>query len=89
MTKIKAFKAHRPKVGLEEKIASRPYDVLNSEEAKIEAAGNNYSFLRINKPEIDLPKGTDHYSKEVYNKGYKFFRKLYENTKDIMKEMDD
>lgn len=69
MAKIKAFKAHRPKAGLEEKIASRPYDVLNSEEAKIEASGNEYSFLRINKPEIDLPSDTDHYSKEVYNKG--------------------
>ncbi len=69
MSKIKAFKAYRPKKGLEEKIASRPYDVLNSEEAKIEAKGNEYSFLRINKPEIDLPKGTDYYSAEVYNKG--------------------
>ena len=69
MANIKAFKAHRPKNGLEEKIASRPYDVLNSEEAKIEASGNKYSFLRINKPEIDLAADVDHYSNEVYNKG--------------------
>jgi len=69
MANIKAFKAHRPKNGLEEKIASRPYDVLNSEEAKIEASGNEYSFLRINKPEIDLAADVDHYSDEVYNKG--------------------
>ena len=69
MTKIKAFKSFRPKKGLEEKIASRPYDVLNSEEAREEAKGNEYSFLRINKPEIDLAKNIDHYSKEVYLKG--------------------
>lgn len=69
MTNIKAFKGFRPKSGLEEKIAARPYDVLNSAEARLEAAGNEYSFLRINKPEIDLPEGTDLYSAAVYNKG--------------------
>ena len=69
MANIKAFKGFRPKNGLEEKIASRPYDVLNSAEARIEAKGNEYSFLRINKPEIDLPEDTDFYSAAVYNKG--------------------
>lgn len=69
MANIKAFKGFRPKNGLEEKIAARPYDVLNSAEARVEAAGNEYSFLRINKPEIDLPEDTNLYSPEVYNKG--------------------
>lgn len=69
MAKIKAFKALRPQQGLEEKIASRPYDVLNSEEARQEAKDNSYSFLRINKPEIDLPKDVAVYSEAVYRKG--------------------
>ena len=48
MAIIKAFKALRPKQELAEKIASRPYDVLDSAEARVEAKGNDYSFLRIN-----------------------------------------
>lgn len=69
MAIIKAFKAFRPTNDLASKIASKPYDVLNSDEARIEASGNEFSLLRINKPEIDLPKGTDLYAEEVYQKG--------------------
>lgn len=69
MAIIKAFKAFRPTNDLAAKIASKPYDVLNSDEARKEASGNEYSLLRINKPEIDLPEGTDLYSDEVYQKG--------------------
>jgi len=68
MAIIKPFKALKPKKELAEQVASRPYDVLNSEEAKKEAAGNNYSFLRITKSEIDLPDGVDTHSQQVYNK---------------------
>jgi uncharacterized protein (DUF1015 family) len=68
MAIIKPFKALRPTPELAQKVASRPYDVLNSQEAKKEAAGNNYSFLRITKPELDLPEGDDVYSPPVYNK---------------------
>ena len=68
MAIIKPFKALKPKKELAEKVASRPYDVLNSEEAKKEAAGNNYSFLRITKSEIDLPEGIDAHSQQVYDK---------------------
>ena len=68
MAAIKPFKALRPKKELAEQVASRPYDVLNSEEAKKEAAGNNYSFLRITKSEIDLPEGIDIHSQQVYDK---------------------
>ncbi len=50
-------------------IASRPYDVISSEEARVEAHGNPYSFLHVVKPEIDLPADLDHYSPEVYKKG--------------------
>jgi uncharacterized protein (DUF1015 family) len=67
MAIIKPFKALKPKKELVEQVASRPYDVLNSEEAKKEAAGNNYSFLRITKSEIDLPDGIDTHNQQVYD----------------------
>ncbi|HEY5967972.1 MAG TPA: DUF1015 family protein [Chitinophagaceae bacterium] len=67
MAIIKPFKALKPKKELAEQVASRPYDVLNSEEAKKEAAGNNYSFLRITKSEIDLPDGIDIHNQQVYD----------------------
>jgi uncharacterized protein (DUF1015 family) len=54
-------------------LASRPYDVLNSEEAKAEAQGNQFSLLHIIKPEIDLPDRVDHYAQEVYDKAKENF----------------
>ena len=51
-----------------QQLASRPYDVLNSAEARIEADGNPYSLLHIIKPEIDLPVGIDEHEDRVYNK---------------------
>src|SRR5687767_9344838 len=68
MTKIAPFKALRPRPELAKQVASRPYDVLNSREAKEEAAGNSYSFLHITKSEIDLPESIDIHSQEVYDK---------------------
>ncbi len=68
MVTIAPFKALRPEPQLAKSIASRPYDVLNSKEAKVEARGNPYSFLHITKSEIDLPIGVDIHSKEVYDK---------------------
>ena len=68
MAIIQPFRALKPKKELADKVASRPYDVLNSEEAKKEAAGNNDSFLRITKSEIDLPDGVDTHSQQVYDK---------------------
>jgi len=69
MSTIKPFRGLRPVKELAEKVASPPYDVLNSEEAREMAKDNPSSFLHINKPEIDLPKGTNVYSQEVYQKG--------------------
>ena len=66
MSVIKAFKGLRPPKEIVEKLASRPYDVLNSEEARKEAEGNPYSLLHVTKAEIDLPVGTDEHSPEVY-----------------------
>ena len=68
MAKISPFKALRPAAELAPKVASRPYDVLNSREAKVEAQGNFYSFLHITKSEIDLPESVDIHSYEVYDK---------------------
>jgi uncharacterized protein (DUF1015 family) len=69
MANIKPFKAFRPKKELAAQIASFPYDVLNSEEARTLAEGNEFSFLRINKPEIDLDPTINIYDKKVYAKG--------------------
>lgn len=71
MITIRPFKGFRPPVEIAPKVASRPYDVLNSAEARAERQGNDYSFLRINKPEVDLAEGVDAYSDEVYEKGRK------------------
>jgi uncharacterized protein (DUF1015 family) len=65
---IKPFKALRPQAQFAKQVASRPYDVLNSAEAKVEAQGNPYSFLHITKSEIDLPENTNPYSDDVYEK---------------------
>ena len=68
MAKIKPFKGLRPPKELVEQVASRPYDVLNSEEARQEAQGNEKSLYHIIKPEIDFAPGTDEHSPEVYHK---------------------
>ena len=68
MAILKAFKGLRPPVKIAQQLASRPYDVLNSAEARIEADGNPYSLLHIIKPEIDLPVGIDEHEDRVYNK---------------------
>ena len=68
MAKISPFKALRPAAELASKVASRPYDVLNSKEAKTDAQGNAFSFLHITKSEIDLPDLADIHSAEVYDK---------------------
>ncbi len=68
MAKISPFKALRPEAQFAKAVASKPYDVLSSEEAKIEAQGNPNSFLHITKSEIDLPASMDSHAPEVYQK---------------------
>jgi len=70
---LKPFKGLRPPKELADKVASRPYDVLNSEEAREEANGNPFSLLHIIKPEIDFPAGTDEHSGPVYSKAVQNF----------------
>ncbi|WP_085535144.1 DUF1015 domain-containing protein [Massilibacteroides vaginae] len=78
MAVIKPFKGIRPPVDLVEKVASRPYDVLNSEEAREEAKGNEKSLYRIIKPEIDFPVGTDEHDAAVYEKAVENFKLFQE-----------
>lgn len=80
MAIIKPFKGIRPPQNLVEQVASRPYDVLNSEEAREEAAGNEKSLYHIIKPEIDFPQGTDEHDDCVYAKAAEIFN--YSKTKD-------
>ncbi len=76
MAIIKPFKGVRPPQALVEKVASRPYDVLNSEEARAEADGNDMSLYHIIKPEIDFPVGTDEHTTPVYEKAVENFTKF-------------
>ncbi len=76
MAVIKAFKGLRPPAKIAKDLASRPYDVLNSKEARLEAAGNRYSLLHIIKPEIDLPESIDEHAPEVYEKALENFSKF-------------
>ena len=66
MTKIKPFRGVRPPKELVEKVESRPYDVLDSEEARAEAGDNEMSLYHIIKPEIDFAPGTSEYDVRVY-----------------------
>jgi len=76
MAIIKPFFALRPKEELAAQVASRPYDVLNSEEARAEANGNPVSFLHVTKSEIDLPAGINIHSPEVYTKAKENLQQL-------------
>ena len=79
MAIIRPFKGLRPPKDLVEQVQSRPYDVLDSEEARAEAEGNEKSLYHIIKPEIDFPVGTSEYAPEVYAKAAENFQKFQEN----------
>ena len=76
MAKVKPFKGVRPPRELVEEVASRPYDVLNSEEARKEAEGNPKSLYHIIKPEIDFEPGFDEHDPAVYDTAVENFRKF-------------
>lgn len=79
MARIKPFKGVRPPRQFVEEVASRPYDVLNSEEARKEAEGNEKSLYHIIKPEIDFEPGFDEHDPAVYDKAVENFHKFQEN----------
>ncbi|MDD3189970.1 MAG: DUF1015 domain-containing protein [Fermentimonas sp.] len=74
--KVKPFRGVRPPKALVKDVASRPYDVLNSEEARKEAEGNEKSLYHIIKPEIDFPVGKDEHDDDVYEKAVENFGKF-------------
>lgn len=76
MAKVKPFKGVRPPKELVEQVVSRPYDVLNSEEARKEAEGNEKSLYHIIKPEIDFEPGFDEHDPRVYEKAVENFKKF-------------
>ena len=78
MATVKPFKGIRPPRELVEKVESRPYDVLDSEEARQEAGDNEMSLYHIIKPEIDFPVGTSEYDPKVYDKAAENFQKFQE-----------
>lgn len=80
MAILKPFKAYRPVREKAHLIASKPYDVINTSEARKESEGNELSFLHIVKPEIDFPDDQDPYAIEVYIKGRDNFQKLCEQN---------
>ena len=79
MAKVKPFRGVRPPRHLVTQVASRPYDVLNSEEARSEADGNPMSLYHIIKPEIDFEPGTDEHDERVYDKAVENFRAFQDN----------
>lgn len=79
MAIIKPFQSLRPQPAMAQQVASRPYDVLNSEEARIEAGNNPYSFLHVTKSEIDLPVDIDIHSTPVYAKAKENLDSLISN----------
>ena len=76
MAILKPFKGIRPVKEFAQKVASKPYDVLDEKEARIECEGNPLSFYHVIKPEIDFPDDHDHYAADVYEKGISNFNKL-------------
>ena len=76
MAVIRPFNALRPRADRASKVASVPYDVVNTDEARALAAENPLSFLHVSRPEIDLPAGTDIHSDPVYRKAVENFEKL-------------
>ncbi|WP_443662510.1 DUF1015 domain-containing protein [Clostridium sp.] len=76
MAIIRPFKAYRPQLDLVEKVSALPYDVMDSEEALAMVEGNPYSFLHVDKSEIDLPKDIDIHDKQVYLKARENLQKM-------------
>lgn len=79
MAKVKPFRGVRPPQNLVEKVESRPYDVLDSAEARAEAGDNDMSLYHIIKPEINFPEGTSEYDPCVYESGKEQFAKFQNN----------
>jgi uncharacterized protein (DUF1015 family) len=73
---IRPFRAMRPRPSDASRVAAVPYDVVTTEEARAQAADNPLSFLRVSRPELELPPGADPYSDEVYERAVQNFERL-------------
>ena len=80
MAVFRPFKAFRPKPELAGEVAAKPYDVLNSQEAREEVKGHPYSFLHVGKPEVDLDPEVNIYDPSVYQKGKQNLQKLIDDN---------
>ena len=89
MAIVKPFKGIRPQKELVEKVESRPYDVLDSEEARAEAGDNAQSLYHIIKPEIDFPVGTSEYDAQVYENAAEQFQKLQDKGWRVQDQEED
>lgn len=89
MAKVKPFRGLRPPVDLVEKVESRPYDVLDSEEARTEAGNNEKSLYHIIKPEINFPKGTSEYDPRVYTSAAEQLKKFREQRWLVQDSQED
>lgn len=83
---VRPFRALQPTKERVSEVAAVPYDVVNTEEARVLAEGKPWSYLHISRPEIDLPVGTDLYSDEVYQKGLENFRLIQAQAPLIQEE---
>lgn len=88
MARIKAFKGIRPRIEKVKEVASRPYDVLNTEEAIRESENAPYSFLHVVKPEINFPLNHNPYAKEIYERGLSNFENMMQNGVMVQDEED-
>ena len=79
MVMIRPFKAYRPRKDVAHKVAALPYDVMDSDEAREIVKDNMYSFLHIDKAEVDLPKTIDIYDRRVYEKAKENLKNFIEN----------
>lgn len=88
MAIIKPFRALRPNIGMADKIAALPYDVMNSSEAKEMVQGNDYSFLRIDRAEINFPDIVDSHEPKVYKKAREILDDMVEKQHFIQDETE-
>ena len=79
MAVVRAFRAVRPEKEYASRVAALPYDVMNSDEARQKVKGNKYSFLHVDKAEIDLPENIDLYDEKVYLKAGENLKKLVDD----------
>ncbi len=87
MAVIRPFSGLRPETDQAGAVASVPYDVVNTDEARALAATNPFSFLHVSRPEIDLPEGTDPYGDHVYRKALDNFEKLIRDCPLVTEEV--